>query len=59
VRRAASLGFAVTIAGDAHTTNDRPRMSAEAIRDHHNEILPQISSFGPAIRTVPSGTLWA
>jgi nicotinamidase-related amidase len=58
-RRAASLGFAVTIAGDAHTTNDRPRMSAAAIRDHHNEILPEISSFGPAIRAAPSGTLWA
>ena len=59
VRRAASLGLAVTIASDAHTTNDRPRMSAASIRDHHNEILPEISSFGPAIRTAPAASLWA
>ena len=59
VRRAASLGFAVTIAGDAHTTNDRPGMGAAAIRDHHNTILPEITSFGPAIRTVPAAALWA
>jgi len=59
VRRAASLGFAVTIAGDAHTTNDRPGMGAAAIRDHHNAILPEITSFGPAIRTAPAASLWA
>lgn len=58
-RRAAALGYGVTIASDAHTTNDRPSMSARAIRDHHNEILPEISSFGPTIRAVPAAALWA
>jgi nicotinamidase-related amidase len=59
VRRAASLGFAVTIAADAHTTNDRPGMRAAAVRDHHNAILPEITSFGPPIRTAPAASLWA
>ena len=59
VRRAASLGYAVTIAGDAHTTNDRPSMSARMIGDHHNEILAEITSFGPRIRTLPAGSIWA
>jgi len=59
VRRAASLGFSVTIAGDAHTTNERPAMSAAMIRAHHNEILPEITSFGPRIRTAPSAAIWA
>ncbi len=58
VRRAAALGFAVTLVGDAHTTNDRPSLSAAAIREHHNTILSEITSFGPRIRTAPAASLW-
>jgi nicotinamidase-related amidase len=54
VRRAAGLGFAVTIAADAHTTHDKPHASAENIRAHHNATLPNIVSFGPKIEAVRS-----
>lgn len=53
-RRAAALGFGVILAADAHTTHDKPHASAEAIRAHHNATLPEIGSFGPVIRAVPS-----
>lgn len=36
IRRAASEGFNVILASDAHTTRDRPHQSAEAIVAHHN-----------------------
>jgi nicotinamidase-related amidase len=51
-RRAAALGFAVTLAADAHTTHDKPHANAEQIRTHHNATLPSISSFGPRIQAV-------
>ncbi len=53
VRRAAALGYAVTLAADAHTTHDKPHATGEAIRAHENATLPEISSFGPVIRAVP------
>ncbi|HCY85031.1 MAG TPA: cysteine hydrolase [Desulfobacteraceae bacterium] len=36
VRSAASKGFEVTVARDAHTTGDRPHLDAETIITHHN-----------------------
>ncbi|WP_369959704.1 cysteine hydrolase family protein [Pseudomonas benzenivorans] len=42
VRRAASEGFAVRLVGDAHTTKDRPVLSAEQIIAHHNWLLAQL-----------------
>ena len=48
-RRAAALGYDVVIAADAHTTHDKPHMSAAQIRAHHNATLPEISSFGSKI----------
>jgi len=54
-RRAAALGYAVTLAADAHTTHDKEHASAAAIRAHENATLPDISSFGPVIEAVPSG----
>jgi nicotinamidase-related amidase len=54
VRRAAALGYSVTLASDAHTTHDKPHASAAAIRAHENATLPQITSFGQAIVALAS-----
>ncbi len=56
-RRAAALGYAVTLAADAHTTKDKPHASAEAIRAHENATLPELTSFGTAIRAVASNDI--
>ncbi|GAB7128739.1 cysteine hydrolase family protein [Silvimonas sp. JCM 19000] len=48
-RRAAGLGYHVTLAADAHTTHDQPHASAELIRTHHNATLQNIESFGVPI----------
>lgn len=49
VRRAAALGYDVTLAADGHTTHDKPHASAAQIREHHNATLPSITSFGSRI----------
>lgn len=54
VRRAAALGYAVTLAADAHTTHDKAHAPAAVIRKHENATLPEITSFGPAIRAIAS-----
>jgi nicotinamidase-related amidase len=54
VRRAAANGYTVTIAADAHTTHDKPHAMAATIREHHNETLSNIGSFGPLIAAVPT-----
>jgi nicotinamidase-related amidase len=56
-RRAAALGYDVILAGDAHTTHAKPHASAEAIRAHHNATLPEIGSFGPSIKALPSNEI--
>ncbi|RNF83704.1 cysteine hydrolase family protein [Montanilutibacter psychrotolerans] len=56
-RRAAALGFPVTLAADAHTTHDKPHLDAARIRAHHNATLPDISSFGVEIRAVDSDAI--
>ncbi len=53
-RRAAGLGYQVTLAADAHTTHDKSHSAAAAIRAHHNATLSSISSFGVAIRALPA-----
>ncbi len=53
VRQAAALGYAITLAADAHTTHDKPHASGEAIRQHHNATLPAIESFGVPIVARP------
>jgi len=54
VRRAAALGFSVSLVGDAHTTHDKSHQPAAQIRNHHNRTLSNITSFGPEIRVVSS-----
>jgi nicotinamidase-related amidase len=39
VRRAASLGFNVELASDAHSTTDGAVLKASQIIDHHNHVL--------------------
>ncbi len=56
-RRAAALGFPVILAADAHTTHDKPHATARAIRMHENATLPDIVSFGPEIRALPSADI--
>ena len=48
-RRAAGLGYHITLLADAHTTDDKPHASGKSIRQHHNCTLPSISSFGVPI----------
>lgn len=54
VRRAAALGFTVSLVSDAHTTHDKRHASAAKIRKHHNCTLPNVSSFGPKIVATPA-----
>ena len=56
-RRAAALGYGVTLAADAHTTHDKPHATAAQIRAHENATLPDITSFGPVIAAVPSAAI--
>lgn len=56
-RRAAALGYGVTLAADAHTTHDKPHASAVAIRAHENATLSDLTSFGPAIAATPSADI--
>ncbi len=51
-RRAAALGYPVTLVADAHSTHDKAHAAAAAIRAHHNATLPDIGSFGVEIRAV-------
>lgn len=57
VRRAAALGYPVTLAADAHTTHDKPHADAARIREHHNLTLAEVTSFGPRIRAEPAASI--
>ncbi|APX75240.1 cysteine hydrolase family protein [Achromobacter insolitus] len=57
VRRAAALGYPVTLAADAHTTQDKPHAPGAQIRAHHNATLSSISSFGVKIAAVPAAEI--
>ena len=52
IRAAAALGYEVQIVSDGHTTHDKNHSSAELIRKHHNETLPNIKSFGVEIKAM-------
>ena len=56
-RRAAALGYPVTLVADAHTTHDKAHASAAAIRAHHNATLPDIASFGVEIKAVEAAAV--
>lgn len=52
-RRAAGLGYPVTLAADAHTSHDKPHATGLQIRAHHNATLSNIESFGVLIDALP------
>jgi nicotinamidase-related amidase len=54
VRGAASRGYAVTLASDAHTSHDKPHATGLQIRLHENETLRNISSFHVVIDAAPA-----
>lgn len=56
-RRAAALGYGVTLAADAHTTHDKPHAAAAQIRAHENATLSDLTSFGPVIAAVASADI--
>jgi len=57
VRGAASRGYAVTLASDAHTSHDKPHATGLQIRLHENETLRNISSFQVVIDAVPAAQI--
>ena len=59
VRRAAGLGFSVTLISDAHTTHDKVHATGAQIRAHHNATLPNILSFGVKIGAIEVASLLA
>jgi nicotinamidase-related amidase len=58
VRWSASLGYAVTLVTDAHTTHDKEHLSAPQIVAHHNATLPSIKSLGAPIRGLATAAVW-
>ncbi|MDC7702406.1 cysteine hydrolase family protein [Vogesella indigofera] len=57
VRRAASLGYAVTVVADAHTCKDRPHASGETLVAHLNWLWANMDVPGNAIRVLPLAAL--
>lgn len=51
-RRAASLGYAVELVREAHTTLDSEHLTAEQIIAHHNRIMTWLPAGSGAVRTV-------
>ncbi|CAB1212247.1 cysteine hydrolase [Serratia liquefaciens] len=56
-RRAAALGYPVTLAADAHTSHDKAHASGLQIRAHHNATLSNIESFGVLIDALPTAEI--
>lgn len=53
-RRATSLGYDVTLAGDAHLTRDNKVLSAASIIAHHNFVLDDFSAGEHVVRVRPT-----
>lgn len=54
-RSAASHGYEVLLAGDAHSTFDHEHLAAEQIVAHHNRVLRQLPAGRGSVRVVSSG----
>jgi nicotinamidase-related amidase len=52
VKQAAALGYSIDLVADAHTTHDKLHLSAEQIREHHNQTLANTKSFGVKITAI-------
>lgn len=53
-RRATSLGYDVTLAGDAHLTRDNKVLSAASIIAHHNFLLDGFGAGEHVVRVRPT-----
>lgn len=53
-RRAASLGFAVDLVENAHTTFDHEFLTAEQIVSHHNRVLRSLPAGEGSVRVIDS-----
>ena len=56
-RRAASLGYQVTLVEDAHSTFDRDYISAEKVIEHHNVILADFPAGDGRVSVVHSDNI--
>jgi nicotinamidase-related amidase len=56
-RHATTLGYDVTLAGDAHTTIDNDLLKAEQIIAHHNNALNGFSSGKYTVTVKPAGEI--
>ena len=54
VRRATTVGYNVTLVGDAHTTEDNGVLTAEQIIAHHNRTLDYFGTVEHIIRVKPT-----
>lgn len=57
VRRAVTLGFDVTLAGDAHGTWNSSTLNAGQIIEHHNGLLDEFSAGHAAVTVTPSSAV--
>lgn len=55
-RRAASLGYTVLLASDAHSTYDHEHLSAEQIVAHHNRILRRLPAGDGSVSVIGSNS---
>lgn len=58
-RRAVSLGYDVTLVGDAHTTADTEKFIVEQIVDHHNALLDGFDAGTALIKVRPANEAFA
>jgi nicotinamidase-related amidase len=56
-RRAASLGYGVTLVADGHLTGDRAPLTWEQIVAYHNTILPQLVTPNEPIKVQPAAEI--
>lgn len=59
VKIAASKGYALTIAADAHTTANRQHVTAEQLIAQHNEVWSELSIPGNSIRVKSTAQILA
>ena len=54
IRRALALGYPVVLVSDAHTSEGSTVLSPAQVIAHHNDVLSNITSFGPRVRPIPA-----
>ncbi len=59
IKNGVSRGYAITVAADAHTTADRPALSAETLIKQHNEVWANLSIPGNSLQVKPAGEIIA